>query len=118
MEKYFVCEICKCETPIECEGREPNTCADCMPPDIKFNALCERNGVKLKKLPQEFVIPPKTAQNKPKSPIGDEVDNILKRIKVFISQNAKLTLAPHGDFNIIISLDKLNNLFEKIEKGE
>ena len=27
----FVCEICHCITPIECEGSEPNTCADCMP---------------------------------------------------------------------------------------
>lgn len=27
----FTCEICKCLTPIECEGREPNTCAMCMP---------------------------------------------------------------------------------------
>lgn len=77
MEKYFVCEICKCETPIECEGSEPNTCADCMPPDIKFNALCERNGVKLKKLPREFVIPPKTAQNKPKI-TTEELSNVLQ----------------------------------------
>lgn len=27
----FTCEICKCLTPNECEGREPNTCAMCMP---------------------------------------------------------------------------------------
>ena len=27
----FVCEICHCVTPTECEGSEPNTCADCMP---------------------------------------------------------------------------------------
>ena len=27
----FICEICHCVTPIECEGSEPNTCADCMP---------------------------------------------------------------------------------------
>lgn len=25
----FVCEICKEETPIECEGNYPNTCAMC-----------------------------------------------------------------------------------------
>ena len=31
IKKYFVCEICKEKTPIECEGREPNTCAMCMP---------------------------------------------------------------------------------------
>lgn len=31
-KKYaFICEICHCVTPIECEGSEPNTCADCMP---------------------------------------------------------------------------------------
>lgn len=30
-KRKFVCEICKCKTPIECEGAEPNTCADCMP---------------------------------------------------------------------------------------
>lgn len=29
----FICEICHCETPIECEGREPCTCAECMPMD-------------------------------------------------------------------------------------
>lgn len=28
---HFICEICHCITPIECEGSEPNTCADCMP---------------------------------------------------------------------------------------
>jgi hypothetical protein len=27
----FVCEICKKETPFSCEGRERNTCAECMP---------------------------------------------------------------------------------------
>jgi hypothetical protein len=27
----FTCEICKCLTPNECEGSEPNTCAMCMP---------------------------------------------------------------------------------------
>lgn len=28
---HFICEICGCLTPFECEGREPNTCAMCMP---------------------------------------------------------------------------------------
>lgn len=38
--KTFICEICQCETPIECEGSEPNTCAMCMPlPDTEFNGL-------------------------------------------------------------------------------
>lgn len=33
----FTCEICKCLTPNECEGSEPNTCAMCMPlPDNEF----------------------------------------------------------------------------------
>ena len=27
----FVCDICKERTPIRCEGREPHTCAMCMP---------------------------------------------------------------------------------------
>lgn len=31
MKKSFICEICHCETPVECEGSEPNTCAMCMP---------------------------------------------------------------------------------------
>jgi len=31
MEKTFICEICGEETPKECEGSEPNTCAMCMP---------------------------------------------------------------------------------------
>ncbi len=30
-KKYFICEICHQLTPTECEGSEPNTCADCMP---------------------------------------------------------------------------------------
>lgn len=30
-EKTFICEICHKETPIHCEGAEPNTCAMCMP---------------------------------------------------------------------------------------
>ena len=28
---HFLCEICGCLTPYECEGSEPNTCAMCMP---------------------------------------------------------------------------------------
>ena len=36
MKKTFICEICHCETPIECEGSEPNTCAMCMPIDFEF----------------------------------------------------------------------------------
>ena len=31
IEKTFFCEICGEETPIRCEGSEPNTCAMCMP---------------------------------------------------------------------------------------
>ena len=31
IHKTFICEICGEETPIECEGSEPNTCAECMP---------------------------------------------------------------------------------------
>ena len=31
----FICEICHCVTPIECEGSQPNTYADCIP--INFN---------------------------------------------------------------------------------
>lgn len=30
-KQAFVCGICGCLTPKECEGREPNTCAMCMP---------------------------------------------------------------------------------------
>ena len=36
MKKTFICEICHCETPVECEGSEPNTCAMCMPVDYEF----------------------------------------------------------------------------------
>ena len=33
----FICEICGEETPLICEGSEPNTCAMCMPlPDENF----------------------------------------------------------------------------------
>lgn len=30
-QKTFVCEICGCETSIEHEGAEPNTCENCLP---------------------------------------------------------------------------------------
>ena len=30
-KKFFKCEICGEETPIECEGANPNTCAMCCP---------------------------------------------------------------------------------------
>ena len=32
-EETFVCEICGEDTPIDCEGTEPHTCAKCMPFD-------------------------------------------------------------------------------------
>lgn len=35
IHKTFVCEICGEETPMECEGSEPNTCAECMPINIE-----------------------------------------------------------------------------------
>lgn len=35
IHKTFICEICGEETPIECEGSEPNTCAECMPINIE-----------------------------------------------------------------------------------
>lgn len=41
MKKNFICEICHCETPVECEGSEPNTCADCMPLDFEFIRHCK-----------------------------------------------------------------------------
>ena len=31
VDDYFICEICKTKTPRVFEGREPNTCVDCMP---------------------------------------------------------------------------------------
>ena len=34
---HFICEICKCLTPVECEGSEPNTCAMCMPIERENN---------------------------------------------------------------------------------
>lgn len=34
-QAHFVCEICGCLTPKECEGSEPNTCAECMPINIE-----------------------------------------------------------------------------------
>ena len=41
MKKTFICEICHCETPIECEGSEQNTCAMCMPIDYEFVRYCK-----------------------------------------------------------------------------
>ena len=32
--KYFVCEICGCETLVPFEGAEPNVCAMCLPLEI------------------------------------------------------------------------------------
>ena len=29
--EMFICEICGCFTPIDCEGSVQNTCAECMP---------------------------------------------------------------------------------------
>ena len=34
-QSYFVCEICGCLTQKECEGSEPNTCAECMPINVE-----------------------------------------------------------------------------------
>lgn len=31
--EYFICEICNCWTPKKFEGADPNTCADCNPPE-------------------------------------------------------------------------------------
>lgn len=38
-EKTFVCEICKCVTPISCEGGQPNVCAMCVPIDIEIDLI-------------------------------------------------------------------------------
>lgn len=40
IHKTFVCEICGEETPIECEGSEPNTCAECMPINVEERGDC------------------------------------------------------------------------------
>lgn len=31
VQDTFICEICGEKTPVDYEGREPNTCQDCMP---------------------------------------------------------------------------------------
>lgn len=36
-EKYFVCEVCKCKTPLKYEGGQPNTCENCVPKDYYEN---------------------------------------------------------------------------------
>lgn len=44
--KCFYCDICGCITPYECEGAEPNVCADCVPE--KFNMgedIYDRNSL-------------------------------------------------------------------------
>ena len=40
---------------------------------------------------------------------------LIFKIKQYISQIAKLTLAPAGDFTLHLSLEKLNNFFEELE---
>lgn len=70
--KYFICEICKNETPIECEGSEPNTCADCMPLDIDLVAPFGRKGVEMGKFPREHETPPRMAQNRANLGIADK----------------------------------------------
>lgn len=34
--KTFICDICGCITPYECEGNDPETCADCNPVIVKI----------------------------------------------------------------------------------
>ena len=58
MKKTFICEICHCETPIECEGSEPNTCAMCMPIDYEFIRYCKaRESERLNNLSTEVEKP-------------------------------------------------------------
>lgn len=67
MKKYFKCEICGCEVPNECEGAEPNTCAECMPLDTEKMGQIKRNKCEMDKFPREAETPLKTAQNEPKT---------------------------------------------------
>lgn len=62
MKKNFICEICHCETPVECEGSEPNTCAMCMPIDYGFVRYCKaRNNAGLNNLSSKQEKPYKMA---------------------------------------------------------
>lgn len=64
MKKNFICEICHCETPVECEGSEPNTCADCMPLDFEFIRYCKaRNNAGLNNLSAKQEKPCQRAKN-------------------------------------------------------
>lgn len=67
MKKCFKCEICGCEVPNDCEGAEPNTCAECMPLDAEKMGQIKRNRCEMDKFPREAETPPKTAQNEPKT---------------------------------------------------
>ena len=113
MKKYFKCEICGCEVPNECEGAEPNTCAECMPLDTEKMGQIKRNRYEMDKFPREAETPLKTAQNR--AVLSNK--ELIFKIKQYISQIAKLTLAPAGDFTLYLSLEKLNNFFEELEKG-
>lgn len=66
-KNYFKCEICGCEVPNKCEGAEPNTCAECVPLDSEKTHTLGHKWYELKQLPNEYVMPPKTAQNEPKT---------------------------------------------------
>ncbi|MBR4003751.1 MAG: hypothetical protein IKI95_06860 [Clostridia bacterium] len=111
MKKYFKCEICGKRLKTELEGGYPNTCAECVPLDSEKTHTLGHKWYELKQLPNEYVIPPKMAQN------GAVLSNkeLIFKIKQYISQIAKLTLAPAGDFTLHLSLEKLNNFFEELE---
>ena len=64
MKKNFICVICHCETPVECEGSEQNTCADCMPLDFEFLRYCKaQKGFRLNNLSTKEEKPSQKAKN-------------------------------------------------------
>lgn len=83
MKKYFRCEICGCEVPNECEGAEPNTCAECMPLDTEKMGQIKRNRYEMDKFPREAETPPKTAQNEPKIVVKYKT----KHLQCFLSKD-------------------------------
>lgn len=57
-------EEIKEETAVECEGSEPNTCADCMPLDFEFIRYCKaRNNAGLNNLSVKEEKPCQRAKN-------------------------------------------------------
>lgn len=119
MKNYFKCEICGKRLKTKLEGGYPNTCAECVPLDNEKTHTLGHKWYELKQLPNEYVIPPKMAQNEPISGIVEEaIKNTVDKIRTFITRYGEVGIRPNGDFEIIFSLPMFNEYLKKLENGD